>query len=216
LSQNWLKTARYSWAKEGAILSDTGDNVERWEAPFFEQPSQAGAQVSLAELETIAQARGFQSGMEEGLESARSEARDIVNRLGSMADQMAQPFGGLDDLVAKELAQLAMSLAQQIVRRELNLDSTVVTDIVTEALATLYKLEGEVVIFVNPKDAELVRDLAPEILDGKSWKVVDDSGLFPGGCQVKTPTSFVDGSVEKQMETIFARLIESCEGKIES
>ena len=140
---------------------------------------------------------------------------DIVIRLGSMVDQMSQPFGGLDDLVVKELAQLAISLAQQIVRRELNLDSTVVTDIVTEALDTLYNLDGEIVIFVNPDDARLVRDLAPEILEGKSWKVVEDSGLFPGGCQVKTPRSFVDASIEKQMETIFASLIESCEGKIE-
>lgn len=197
------------------ILSGTGDSVERWEAPFFEQPADSSAQASAVELEAIAQARGFQIGKEEGMEAARIEARDIVTRLGSMADQMAQPFGGLDDLVAKELAQLAMSLAQQIVRRELNLDSEVVTDIVTEALAKLYKLEGEIVIFVNPHDAELVRELAPEILEGKSWKVVEDSSLFPGGCQVKTPTSFVDASVEKQMETIFASLIESCEGKID-
>ena len=203
-----------------ATLSDSfstsEDSVERWEAPFFEQPVQSGTQVSNVELEAIAQARGFQVGKEEGMEAARSEARDIVTRLGAMADHMAKPFGGLDDLVAKELAQLAISLAQQIVRRELNLDSAVVTDIVTEALEKLYNLEGEIVVFVSPQDAELVRELAPEILEGKSWKVVEDNSLFPGGCQVKTPTSFVDASVEKQMETIFASLIESCEGKVES
>jgi len=197
-------------------LSDTDNAVERWEAPFFEPTDRAGNELPLAELEALAQAKGFQSGREEGMESARSEARDIASRLGDMADHMAQPFASLDELVTKELAQLAMLLAKQIVRRELNLDSAVVKDIVSEAVATLYKLEGEIVVFVNPGDAELIRNFAPEILEGKSWKVVEDSGLFPGGCQVKTPTSFVDASVEKQIETLFANLVDSCEGKIDS
>ena len=40
---------------------------------------------------------------------------------------------------------------------------------------------------------------------------MEDASLSPGGCQVKTPTSFVDGSVEKQMEVIFANLIDACD-----
>ena len=40
---------------------------------------------------------------------------------------------------------------------------------------------------------------------------VEDAALLPGGCQVKTPVSFVDASIEKQMEVVFANLMESCD-----
>lgn len=207
---------RYSLVQVEVILSEHGQDIQRWEAPFFEQPAPPKPEKPLAEREAMALARAFQTGKEEGLESGLNEARDIVNRMTALIDELAQPFRGLDALVTKELAQMAMQLAKQIVRRELTINSDVVSDIVREAMLTLYKLEGEIVVFVNPVDAELVRKLAPDFLEGKSWKVVEDSELSPGGCQVKTPTSFVDGSVEKQMEAVFADLIESCESKLES
>jgi flagellar assembly protein FliH len=198
-------------------LSDKGETVQLWEAPFFEQPVASSAPpVASAEQEAIAQARAFLVGKEEGLEAGRAEAQEIVRSLAALVDEMALPFRGLDALVTKELAQLAMRLAEQIVRRELTIDSSVVTDIVAEAMETLYKLGDEIVVFLNPADAALVREFAPESLDGKSWKVVEDAGLLPGGCQVKTPTSFVDASVEKQIEEVFSTLLNSCDRELDS
>lgn len=104
-----------------------------------------------------------------------------------------------------------MQLAEQIVRRELSLDARIIEGLVEEALSTLYQLDGEVVIFLNPSDAKLVEEFAPESLEGKDWKIVEDANLHPGGCQVKTPTSFVDASVEKRIETVFASVIKACE-----
>jgi len=207
---------RFFWVGAVAILSDQGEVIQLWEAPFFEQPESLDSPPASAELEAMAQARGFQAGKEEGLASGRAEAEGIVNSLTALIEQMAQPFLGLEPLITKELVQMAMLLAERIVRRELTIDSSMVTDIVTKAMSTLYKLEGDIVIFLNPVDADLVREFAPESLEGKSWKVVEDAGLSPGGCQVKTPTSFVDASVEKQLEEVFANLVESCDQGLES
>lgn len=198
-------------------MSDQGDTVELWEAPFFEQPVVSKeSPVDSAEQEAVAQARAFVVGKEEGLEAGRAEAQEIAGSLTALIDELAHPFRELDALVTRELAQLAMRLAEQIVRRELTIDSTVVTDILAEAMGTLYKLGGEIIVFLNPADAELVREFAPESLTGKSWKVVEDPALLPGGCQVKTPTSFVDASVEKQIEEVFSNLLESCDRGLES
>jgi len=194
-------------------LSDTGEIIQLWQAPFFEQTETPQVEIPVAELRAVAQAHGFQSGREEGLAQGLAEAKEIVHRMAAVADELAQPFRGLDAQVTRELARMAMLLAQQIVRRELAIDSTVVADIVAQAMSTLYKLDGELVVFLNPADAACVRELtaASGVLDGKSWKIVEDASLSPGGCQVKTPTSFVDGSVEKQMEVIFANLIDACD-----
>ncbi len=159
----------------------------------------------------MAQAIGFQAGREEGLAAGKAEAEQIVSSLLSVAQQMAHPYKELDEVVTRELAKMSMLLAEQIVRRELSQDTRIIEGLVEEALSTLYKLEGEIVIFLNPSDAKLVEEFSPESLEGKNWKIVEDPNLHPGGCQVKTPTSFVDASVEKRIESVFASLVESCE-----
>jgi flagellar assembly protein FliH len=206
---------RYFWVKAVAILSDKGEVVQLWEAPFFEHSSTPTSPVALAELQAIAQARGFQAGKEEGLASGKADAEAIINSITAIAEQMTQPYLGLESLITRELTHMAMLLAEHVVRRELTIDSSVVTAVVREAMLTLYKLEGEIVIFVNPVDAELVRNFSPECLEGKSWKVVEDVELSPGGCQVKTPTSFLDASIEKQLEEVFTNLAESCDQNLE-
>ncbi|MDX1732792.1 MAG: FliH/SctL family protein [Halioglobus sp.] len=197
-------------------MSDPGGPVELWTAPFFEQPADSQSQGDPAERESMAQALGFQSGREEGFAAGKAEAENIVASLMSVADQMARPYRQLDEVVTRELARMAMLLAEQIVRRELSLDTRIIEGLVEEALSTLYKLEGEIVIFLNPADAQLVQEFSPESLEGKDWKIVEDPNLHPGGCQVKTPTSFVDASVEKRIETVFASLVESCEPRLDN
>lgn len=193
------------------ISSDPNDSVKLWEAPFFEQPLKSKAHPPLDELEAMAREQGLREGRAEGLAQGRAEAQAIVDSVTSVAAQMSQPFLALDATVTKELAEMAMRLAQQIVRRELTIDSSVVTGIIEDAIETLYKLDGEIVIFVNPADAQSLRDFSPEALEGKTWRIVEDTTMSPGGCQVKTPTSFVDASVERQIDVVFSNLLASWE-----
>ena len=198
------------------ILSDQGGTVTRWQAPFFDKTKKAAsaAPPTQTELLALAQASGFQEGRREGLETGRAEAQEIVNTMLGLTEQMAQPFRSMDQLVAKELAQMAMLLAREIVRRELTIDSSVVTEVVVEIMSMLSAVEGEVTIFLNPVDAANMAALAPEILEGVSWKIVETAELLPGGCRVKTPISFIDASVEAQMEKVLGALLDSCEAKL--
>ena len=195
-------------------LSDSEQTFERWQAPFFEQPVNV-VEADPAEVEKLAQARGFQVGKWEGLEAGRLEAEQMVERLKAVFEEMAQPFQGLDKLVAKELAQMAMLIAREVVKRELNTDSEVVLNIASEAVSTLSGLDGDIQIFLNPTDAALVKELLVESLEGKSWKLVEDPAMMPGGCRVKTPISYIDASVEKRMEAVFSSLVEASENNLD-
>lgn len=190
--------------------------VERWQAPFFEQPATRESRMSLDELEAVAKAKGFQLGKNEGLASGRAEVEEMARDMAALLEQMVNPFRAMDGVIAHELTKMATLLSKQIIRRELSISSDFITDVVAEAIATLYKLEGEVVVFLNPRDAILVRELVPEPLEGKRWTIVEDEQISPGGCQVKTPTSFVDASVEKQMELVFSNLLDVSESLVES
>ncbi len=198
------------------ILSDQGGVIKRWEAPFFDQASDAPEKSSPTEILAMAQASAFQEGRQEGLESGRKEAQKVVTNMIALAQEMTQPFRNMDQVVVRELTQMAMLLAEKIVRRELEINSDVVTKVISETMLILSSLEGDIEVFVNPKDAALVRELAPELLEGVSWKLTESPDLLAGGCRVKTPKSFVDASVEKQMEKVFASLFESGETKVGS
>lgn len=188
-------------------MSESGESIELWEAPFFEQPMDNQEQQSLAELQAEARAKGFAEGRAEGLAQGQAEGEQLVARLQSVLAQLSSPYAALESVVTKELADLAMHLARSVVRRELSVDSGHIQQVVEQALDTLYKLDGEVVIFLNPVDAAQMRDFSIEALEGKSWKIVEDDSLAAGGCQVKTPSSFVDASVQQQLETLFDSLL---------
>jgi flagellar assembly protein FliH len=207
---------RYLWARTEVTLSDQGGIVTRWQAPYFDKTQKvaSAAPPSQTELLALAQASGFQEGRQEGLEAGRAEAQEIVNTMLGVAEQMAQPFRSMDQLVAKELTQMAMQLAREIARRELAIDSSVVTEVVAEIMSMLSDVEGEITIFLNPVDATKIAELAPEILAGISWKLVETPDLLPGGCRVKTPISFIDASVEAQMDKVLTALLDSCEAKL--
>jgi len=207
--------AKYSWVRTEVTLSDREQVVERWQAPFFDAPVGSGAQPAPADLLAVAQASGFQEGRREGLDAGREEAEKTAGDMLALVEEMAHPFRSLDQLVIKELSQLAMLLAEKIVGRELSINSEIITQVVADALSTLSSLEGGIEIFLNPKDARQLRELAPDVLDGVSWKLVETSDMLPGGCRVKTPVSLVDASVEKKMEQIFSSLLESSENALE-
>ena len=191
-------------------MSEQGQAIQRWQAPFFEEPEPRPVQMDPAELETLAQSRGFQVGKWDGLESGRAEAEQIVCRMTELLDEMTKPYRSLDQLVTQELTQMTMLITKQIIRRELTVNSDVVADIVSEAVSTLSSLDGGIEVFLNPVDVDMVSQLAPEALEGKLWRLIEDANLLPGGCRVKTPTSYVDASVETQMEMVFDSLMESC------
>jgi flagellar assembly protein FliH len=196
-------------------MSDPAQTVERWQAPFFEQPTASPKPLDTSEVEKLAQSRGFQAGKWEGLESGRAEAEEIVSRMTGLLNEMAKPFASLDNLVTQELANLAMLIAKQVIRRELMTRSEVVLELAKEAFATLSSLEGEIEISLHPSDVEMVHQLAQGSLKGKSWRLIPDPNFLPGGCRVKTPVSYVDASIEKQMELAFANLMDLCEDELD-
>lgn len=197
-------------------MSDKGNPIRLWEMPSFEAPVPARPEFDPVAEEQQARNRGFEQGRAEGQREGLAEAQQILQRAGALLDDMTRPYRNLDQLVTQELVQTAMAIARQIIRRELTLDSSQVTDALSDALATLSSLEGEIEIHLNPADVALVKDLAPELLEGRSWKLHEDPDMLPGGCRLKTPVSYVDASVEKQMENMLTGLLEACENSPEN
>jgi flagellar assembly protein FliH len=180
--------------KGPAIAKGPAVKAEVWAAPEMSKGS-AGHKMptvsGLADLQAEAHKEAFEQGLAEGREAGRAQVRAQVEKLEGMFYDLAKPFEELDAEVERELLTLAMTLARQIVRRELKTDPTQIIGIVREAISAL---------------AVVRQNLAPTESE-RAWQLVEDPVMARGGCQITTSTSRVDARLETRLGAILSELM---------
>jgi flagellar assembly protein FliH len=169
------------------------------------------APVTAEQIEQIqqqARKEGFEQGRRDGLQAARKEVDTTLQRLEQIMQALAEPLQAVDEQVESELTQLAIAIARQIIRRELQSDPGQVIGVVRDALSALPSAARNVRIHLNPQDALLVREkLVPADDAEMPWKVIDDIALTRGGCRIESATSRIDASVEKRLNSVITELM---------
>lgn len=185
-------------------MSDRASTAERWQVPAIDGSDGAGYLTAgrLEALQKEAYEEAFQRGKAEGLAAGEQLARDRVQRLDELLCALARPFDELDEQVEKQLVDLAMTVVQQLFRREIRQEPGHVIGVVREAIGLLPLASRNVRLHLHPSDAQLVRDsLAPG--DGEpAWTVVEDPLLSVGGCTVTTDNSRIDATAETRLNEL--------------
>jgi flagellar assembly protein FliH len=75
-----------------------------------------------------------------------------------------------------------------------------------EALKLLPLGVGNVRLYINPQDFELVKALRER--HEESWRIVEDETLLPGGCRVETEHSRIDATIETRISQVMAKLFD--------
>ena len=173
-----------------------------------------GALLTARQLESL-QKHAFEEAHAAGYAAGKSEARAHVERFGALMRTFARPLEDLDASVEEALVALAVTIARQIIRRELRADSGEIVAVVREALALLPVGVREVRVHLHPDDARVVRALA----DGGSgfsrdsssqeqmWRIVEDPALGRGGCRVESESSQIDARIETRIGAVVSRLL---------
>jgi len=193
-----------------AFTKAGASTAEVWSAPDVGAagPGRAMPTVSgLVDLQEEAHKEAFQQGLQEGREAGRAEVRAQVERLSGMFHDLAKPFALLDQDVERELLTLAMSLARQIVRRELKTDPSQIIAIIREAIAALPVAAREVRVHLHPEDAAIVREHLAPTESERAWTIVEDPVMARGGCQITSATSRIDARLETRLGAILSELL---------
>ncbi len=159
---------------------------------------------------------GYQQGLREARESFEKRAEDILGRLDGCLQEVRDKFTAYEREYPRRITELALGIAGEIIKREVDLDPSVVVDVTKEALISLNGVE-EVTIRVNWNDLELMREnkkLLLGSLEGlKRIEFVVDERLEPGGTVIECPRGGVDASLSSQLERIREGLMEVVEGE---
>ena len=104
-----------------------------------------------------------------------------------------------------------MSVAKQIVRRELHTEQGEIVGIVREAMNALPASTRKIILNIHPDDAELIRNAFSLGQENESdelrWKVVEDPMITRGGCKISSENSRVDATVEARLNRVISTLL---------
>jgi flagellar assembly protein FliH len=193
------------------IRSEDIADCQAWQVPEVRSAAEAGRRPMTArELEEIhnqARREGFEEGLSQGRDAARKEFMQRLQLLDTAMQKLARPFEEMDESVEQQLAQLAMLVARQLVRRELKADPGQVVAVVREALAALPVGARDVRLALNPEDAAMIRELLSLQEGDHAIRVVEDPVQSRGGCRVLTETSQIDATVESRLSAVIANTL---------
>ena len=200
------------------------DRAEIWQAPtmsasagqLINKPKTASkddgngeAQIPTAqEIEQWrldAQAEGYQ----EGLNIAQQESQLLSDRLQQLINFFEHPLGALNEEIEQQLTQLAVTLAQHLVRRELRIEPGEIIGLIRDSVQLLPGYSRNIRILLNPEDASLVRNALSIDSDDdeQSWKLIEDPMITRGGCEIKSESSTINATLENRLSALAASVL---------
>lgn len=188
--------------------------VDTWRMPTVggeaEEVNAATGPVTARQIEEIQQQayeEGFEQGRLEGIQAGQQQIAQRVAELETLMQTLAQPLEKLDSEIEQALVELAMTVARQLVRRELKAAPGEVLGVIREAMGVLPIAARDVRLYMHPEDAELIRSTLSLSEHEQTWQIVEDPVLSRGGCRVATDSSQIDATVENRLNAVIAQVL---------
>jgi flagellar assembly protein FliH len=201
------------------VTSDSVASVALWDLPAVTgKPVQGRRQgktvVELENVEQRAYEEAYAKGREAGLAAAKAETQTAIALLHAQSARfekimaaLAQPLQDVDAQVEKDLLDLALTVARQLVRRELRIDPAQVIAIIRETVALLPAAARDVRVHLHPEDAGVVRERLAAPAAERAWSIVEDPVMTRGGCRVTTDTALIDARLETRINSVIAAML---------
>lgn len=199
--------------KERSTL--TVDEIEKVQQQAYDEAFSQGKKEGYDNGFKEGVSKGFDGGFEQGKTEGEKKGYDNnlhllqkqTAELVSLLESLAEPFKDLDETVEKELVDLAIGIASQVIRREIKIDPGQIVAVIREAVSALPVASQKLTLQMHPEDAALVRG-SLEIGDiSPPWSIIEDPLITRGGCKVKTETSNIDSSIENRLAVIVATVL---------
>lgn len=152
-------------------------------------------------LRNKAREEGLAQGKGQGQKEAEQKVKEALETLNEAVKERKKIIKDAE----AEILRLALKAAEQIIRSEVSLHRDVCLNIVSEAINRVSDRE-QVIVKVNREDAEYIKkykDRLAGIVDGvKSFSVLEDSGIEPGGCVIETNLGYVDARISTKLAAL--------------
>ncbi|MFG0257325.1 MAG: FliH/SctL family protein [Phycisphaerales bacterium JB043] len=221
-----IKNANADTLARDAVVLDLG-NISQ-EAQRLRAQAEAEAQRILdeasAERDTLTRdaheigyTEGKAQGIADGLEQGRAQGRDeamaaqqdrldtLASALQAALDAHASSRASLADRAREDVLRLALTLAQRVTKRAIELDPEAVLAQLEAALALVLN-PTRLRIAIHPDDAQTAREALPGLLARFSKdtdaELLEDDTLPRGSAIIRTDQGEVDANIDEQLDRI--------------
>ncbi|MCQ2739558.1 MAG: hypothetical protein MJ237_04950 [bacterium] len=144
----------------------------------------------------------YEEGYRKGLEQSKNDLAEFKSHFVSFMSAKKDVF----EFIAPDIMEISVDIAKTIIKNELSTDPQVLISTIVDVLKTISKSEPKITVRVNPKDAQFVKDVLPNInyqygIESKI-NVIADPAIGDGGCVFQTNNGIVDASIDTQLEII--------------
>ena len=159
-------------------------------------------------------AQGFAQGQAQTMVQAQRQVTDFIANQGEAAGKnFTQLFAtiqaqqaDIEQLMAREVLELACELARQVLRHELSVNPNAVQPVIREALSLLVAQSKSAVVKLNPLDLEVLEEVVRAEFASMNLTLLPDATIAKGGCLIESAGTVVDGTLEKRWMRAIASL----------
>ncbi|KAF0814443.1 Flagellar assembly protein FliH [Andreprevotia sp. IGB-42] len=152
------------------------------------------------ELEGIRR-QAHREGFDAGLEQGRLVAEDEMARLGELMQGLSALSADSEAGIAESVLDLALVLARQLTRTQVEADPLNVLPVIRDAIASLPLARAPSRLYLNPEDLTALGALLEAELPSDVWRLLPDPQLARGGSRIETPSSQLDMSLATRWAT---------------
>jgi flagellar assembly protein FliH len=173
-----------------------------WKPGAFGGAAGAAAAPDSAEQQALmhaARQAGYQEGYRDGLVALDNFKRSVLQQnnaqFGAVMQQFDEQLDALEFDMARALARVAASIAQQVVRDELAAQPQRIARVAQEAVEAVLLSARHIVVQVNPQDLALVEQGAADAIAARGARLVGDPSIERGGCRVLSDVGTIDARI---------------------
>jgi flagellar assembly protein FliH len=181
----------------------------------------ADAQASADDVRQEARESGQKQGMLEG--SAAGRAQGLEQGIAAAAQELQLAVASLNEaatiaVAAKEqviadsvgeLVELAIAIAQRVIKRQAAIDPQVLIANLRDALA-LCGRQRQLRIAIHPSQKQMLAEALPRLEmewpAAGSAQIVEDAAISMGGCRIFTDHGQINADLNAQLDRIIAEL----------
>lgn len=173
------------------------------------EKSKAEAEAALKKAKEDGYQEGYRKGYNEGYEFGINEANSEAEEIRKNADTYIESCKSETEAYIKnkqeEILQLSIAIARQIIKSELAVNPEIVNKIAEQVLSQATDRK-HVILKVNPADFNIVKnkkdDLSIYVENPNNLFIIADSNVTQGSVKAETPSGFIDGDIDTQLDMI--------------
>ncbi len=147
-------------------------------------------------------AKGLAEGRQEAEQELQQQLKETLDPVRHLATQFSEALAQLDDEVARDLVELALTTGRHLAGEALAAEPAQVAELVRQLLHSEPAMHGRPRLWLHPKDHALVSQALGQELDAAGWALQPDDQVSRGGCRVTSANGELDATWESRWESV--------------